>query len=129
METIRKVIKDLKEGDLVLIENTPCRVENISISVSGKHGAAKARLEAIGLLDGKRRSIVNPADETVEVPIIKKRKAQILAIIGDKVQIMDLETYENFELDLPEEKKEKIKEGEEIWYYEIMGIKTLKDLR
>lgn len=129
MDIVKKTIKDLKEGDLVLIDNVPCRVENVSISVSGKHGAAKARIEAIGLFDKRRRSIVGPADETIEVPIIKKKKAQVLAIIGNKTQIMDLETYETIELEIPEEKINKIKEGEEIWYYEIMGIKTLSDLR
>lgn len=129
METVRKVIKELKEGDLVIIDNAPCKVEKVSTSVSGKHGAAKTRVEAIGLFDGKRRSIVQPADESVEIPIIKRKKAQILAIIGNKVQLMDLETYETLELEIPEEKKEKLKEGEEIWYYEIMGIKTLRDLK
>jgi len=129
METVRKPIKDLKEGDLVLIENVPCKVESVSTSVSGKHGAAKTRVEAIGLFDGRRRSIVQPADEEVEIPIIKRKKAQVLAIIGNNVQLMDLETYENFELEIPEEKRGKIKEGEEIWYYEIMGIRTLKELK
>jgi len=129
METIRKPIKDLKEGDLVLIEGAPCKVESVSTTVSGKHGAAKTRVEAIGLFDGRRRSIVQPADEDVEVPIIKRKKAQVLAIIGNNAQLMDLETYENFELEIPEEKKGKFKEGDEIWYFEIMGVRTLKDLR
>ncbi|MEM5827978.1 MAG: translation initiation factor IF-5A [Candidatus Aenigmatarchaeota archaeon] len=129
METTRKAIKELKEGDLVLIEGVPCKVESVSTSVTGKHGSAKTRVEAIGLFDGRRRSIVQPADEDVEIPIIKRKKAQVLAIIGDRVQLMDLETYENFELEIPEEKRGKLKEGEETWYYEIMGIRTLKDLK
>ncbi|MBU5682559.1 MAG: translation initiation factor IF-5A [Candidatus Aenigmarchaeota archaeon] len=129
METIRKAIKELKEGDLVIIENVPCRVESVSTSVSGKHGAAKTRVEAIGIFDGKRRSIVQPADEDVEVPIIKRKKAQVLAIVGNNVQLMDLETYEMLELEIPEEKRNKLKEGEETWYYEIMGIRTLRELK
>ncbi|MEM0243134.1 MAG: translation initiation factor IF-5A [Candidatus Aenigmatarchaeota archaeon] len=129
METVRKAIKELKEKDLVIIDGAPCRVESVSTSVSGKHGAAKTRVEAIGLFDRKRRSIVQPADESVEVPIIKKKKAQVLAIIGDKAQLMDLETYETLELEIPEEKREKLREGEEVWYYEVVGVKTLRDLK
>ena len=129
MEVVKKVIKNLKKGDFVLIDNVPCKVESVSTSVSGKHGAAKTRVEAIGLFDKRRRSIVKPADEEVEVPLLLRKKAQVLAIIQDKVQLMDLETYETFELEIPEEKKGKFDVGDEIFYYEIMGIRTLKELK
>ena len=125
----KKPIKNLKEGDLVIIDNAPCKVESVSTTVSGKHGAAKTRVEAIGILDGKRRSIVMPADEEIEVPIILRKKAQVLAIVENKAQLMDLETYETLELEIPEEKIWKLKEGEETYYYEIMGVKTLKELK
>ena len=129
MEVMKKALKNFKEGDLILIENVPCRVESVRTSVSGKHGAAKTRIEAIGLFDNKRRSIIGSSDDEAEIPIIKRKKAQVLAIIGNKAQLMDLETYEQIELELPEEKKDKVKEGEETFYYEIMGVKTLKELK
>ncbi len=129
MEKTTATIKDLKPGNFVLIDGVPCRVEKVSVSVAGKHGSAKARLEAIGLFDGRRRSIVKPADEEIEVPIVERKKAQVLAIIGNKAQIMDLETYETLELEIPEERKDEIKEGEEIDYFEVVGIKTLKKIK
>jgi translation initiation factor 5A len=129
MEKTVAVIKDLKPNGFVLIENVPCRVERVTVSSVGKHGAAKCRVDAIGLLDGKRRSIVKPASETVDVPIVSKKPAQVLAIIGNKAQIMDLSDFSVFELEIPEERKEEIKPGEEISYYEVVGIKTLKELK
>jgi len=129
MEKTTAVIKDLKPNSFVLIEDAPCRVEKVTISSSGKHGAAKCRVDAIGLLDGKRRSIVKPASETVDVPIIIKKNAQVLAIIGENAQLMDLTDYSVFELPIPEERKEKIKPGEEISYFEVIEIKTLKELK
>ncbi|MEM5836702.1 MAG: translation initiation factor IF-5A [Candidatus Aenigmatarchaeota archaeon] len=129
MEKTTAVIKNLKPGNYVLIEDVPCKVERVDVSKSGKHGAAKARVEAIGLFDEKRRSIVKPADDTVDVPILEKKKAQVVAIVGEKAQLMDLTTFEVFELDIPEERKGKIKQGEEIEYFEIVGIKTLKELK
>jgi translation initiation factor 5A len=123
------VIKNLKPDSFVLIDNVPCRVEKVSISVSGKHGAAKARVDAIGLFDGRRRSIVKPADETVEVPIVNKKSAQVLAIVGENAQLMDLTDYSVFELPIPEELRGKIKAGEEISYFEVVGIKTLKQIK
>ncbi len=129
MEKTTAVIKNLKPNGFVLIDGVPCRVERVDVSKSGKHGAAKARVEAVGLLDGKRRSIVKPADETVEVPIVEKKRAQVLAIIGNKAQLMDMSDYSVLELEIPEERREEIKQGEEIDYYEVMDIKTLKELK
>jgi len=129
MDVTRVPIKNLKPGNFVLIDGTPCRVEKVSVSVAGKHGAAKARVEAIGLFDGRRRSIVKPADEEVDVPIVERKKAQVLAILGNNAQLMDLETYETFELEIPEERKREVKEGEEIDYYVVVGIRTLQKLR
>jgi translation initiation factor 5A len=129
MSVTRQTIKSLKKGQFVLIDGVPCRVDKVSISVAGKHGAAKARLEGVGLFDGRRRSIVKPADEEIEVPIIEKKTAQVLAIVGDRVQLMDLSTYETFEVDIPEEKKGKLSSGQEIYYYEVLGQRTIKELK
>ncbi|MCD6403336.1 MAG: translation initiation factor IF-5A [Candidatus Aenigmarchaeota archaeon] len=129
MEKTTAVIKNLKKGQFVLIDSVPCRVESVQVSKAGKHGAAKARLDAIGIFDGRRRSIVKPADETVEVPIIQKKSAQVLAIIGDKAQLMDLTDFTTFEVDIPEDMKDKVKQGEEITYYEVMGYKTIQQIK
>jgi len=129
LEKTNIVIKNLKRGHLVLIQGIPCRVESISSSKSGKHGASKTRVEGIGLLDGRRRSIVKPSGDKVDVPIINKKKAQVLAISGNKVQLMDLSDYSVFELDIPEELKGKLNSGEEVNYFEVMKIRTLKPLK
>ncbi len=128
-ETTREPIKSLKPGRYVIIDGEPCKVLSVTTSVAGKHGSAKARLEAIGIFDGRRRSIVKPADEEVEVPIIEKRNAQVIAVMGDQAQIMDLETYEVFEVNIPEEMKEKIKEGVEVIYWDIVGRKMLFQIK
>ncbi|MFH8081007.1 MAG: translation initiation factor IF-5A [Candidatus Aenigmatarchaeota archaeon] len=122
-------IKDLKKGSYVTIDGVPCKVDDISISKSGKHGHAKVRVDAIGLLDGIRKSIVKPADARVETPIVLKKKAQVLAIIGNKAQLMNLEDYSVLELDIPEELQGKLKEGEEIFFFEIDSLRTLKQIK
>jgi len=73
MSTKPVELGDLKEGSFVIIDNTPCRVVSIEKSKTGKHGSAKARVTAIGLFDGVKRSIVAPTDQKVEVPIIEKK--------------------------------------------------------
>lgn len=122
-------IKNLKPNGFVLIDDAPCRVERVQVSSSGKHGHSKVRLDALGLLDNVRRSIIKPADDVVDVPIVEKKKAQVLSITGNKAQIMDLADYSVFELDIPEERKDQVKQGEEIDYFEVMDVKTLKELK
>ncbi len=128
-EVTRTGIKDLKPGSFVVIDDVPCRVEKIQVSTSGKHGASKVRVEALGLLDNRRRSIISPSHDEISVPIILKKQSQVLAIAGNKAQLMDLQTYETIELDIPEEVKERVQPGGEIAYFEIMGIRTLKQLK
>jgi translation initiation factor 5A len=122
-------IKNLKPGGFVIIDDVPCRVDKVQVSSSGKHGHAKVRIDAIGLLDDRRRSLVKPSGETVGVPIINKHKAQLLAIVGDTAQLMDLEDYSTVELPIPEELKGQLQPGGEIMYYEILGQKTLKQIK
>ena len=122
-------INKLKSGGFILIDDIPCRVDKVQTSSSGKHGHAKVRVEAIGILDGRRRSIVKSSGKTVDVPIINKRMAQVLSIVGDNAQLMDMETYEVFELPIPEELKDTIQAGTEINYFEVVGKKTLKQIK
>jgi len=115
----------LKPGNLIVIDGEPCRVVSIEKSKVGKHGSAKARIVAIGIFDNVKRSIVGPVDSVVEMPIVNKRTAQVLAIT-DTVQLMDLETYEVFEAPLPEDElKEKLTSGVNVEYWEIMGRKKI----
>ncbi|MDD3455227.1 MAG: translation initiation factor IF-5A, partial [Methanobacteriales archaeon] len=100
-------------------------IMNISTSSPGKHGSAKARIEAIGIFDNQKRSIVKPVDAKIEIPIIDKRTAQVLAIMGDDVQLMDLETYETFETPIPADLKDKLVEGSEVEYITTMGKNKL----
>lgn len=61
--------------------------------------------------------------------MIIKKTAQILAIVGDKVQLMDLADYSVFEMPVPEEMKDELKAGEDIPYFELMGEKTIKRIK
>ena len=122
-------ISKLKSGGFVLIDGVPCRVDKVQTSSSGKHGHAKVRVDAIGVLDGKRKSMVKPSGENVDVPIINRHIAQVLAIVGDNAQLMDMKTYEVFELPIPEELRGTLESGKEINYFEIVGTKTLKQIK
>ena len=124
-------VSKLKPGRYILIDGEPCRIANITVSSPGKHGSAKARIEAVGIFDKKVRSIVKPTSAEVEVPIIDKRTAQVIAITPDTVQIMDMETYELYDVPIEsgvaDDIKDQLKEGINVEYWETLGrIKIMK---
>ncbi|MCD6502799.1 MAG: translation initiation factor IF-5A [Euryarchaeota archaeon] len=118
-----KEVRELRVGAYIVIDDEPCRIVEMSISKPGKHGDAKARIVAIGLFDGQKRSIVAPVKDKVKVPIVDKRQGQVIAVMGDTVQIMDLDTYETLELSMPDdpEIRERLQPGKEVQYIVSMG--------
>ena len=118
-------VRTLKEGRYINIDDEPCKITSISTSKPGKHGEAKARIEAIGIFDGGKRSVVYPVKHKVQVPMIDKRQAQVVTIMGDEVQLMDLDTYEIFQLPIPEDVKDSLTPGENIQYLIAMGRKKI----
>lgn len=119
----------IKEGSFILIDGVACKVVNTDTSKSGKHGHAKVRIVAIGLIDEKKREIVMPGHDNVEVPIIEKKTAQVLSVVGDKANVMDTETYETFDLAIPADMKDKVMEGVQVLYWIILGEKVMKQLK
>lgn len=122
-------VKTLKVGKYVIIGGEASKIISIQTSSPGKHGAAKARVEAVGIFDGQKRNFVKPVDSKCDVPMIDKRLGQVLAIMGNDVQLMDLETYETFEIPIPEELKDKLNEGSEVDYILAMGNKKLMRIK
>ncbi|MEN4006736.1 MAG: translation initiation factor IF-5A [Methanobacteriaceae archaeon] len=122
-------VKTLKIGKYVILDGEASKISSIQTSSPGKHGAAKARVEATGIFDNQKRSFVKPVDAKCDVPIIDKRVAQVLALMGNQVQLMDLESYETFELPLPEELKDRIAEGVEVDYIEAMGKQKIMRIK
>ncbi|MBI4144861.1 translation initiation factor IF-5A [Candidatus Woesearchaeota archaeon] len=119
----------MKEGSYIIVDGVACKVVSMETSKSGKHGHAKARITAIGLMDEKKREIVLPAHDNVEVPLIDKKTAQVLSVSGDAANVMDAENYETFDLKIPEELKASVVEGAQIIYWNILGEKVMKQLK
>jgi translation initiation factor 5A len=114
-------VKSLKEGKFVIIDDEPCTIVAVQHSKPGKHGAAKARVDAIGLFDGSKRSIVQPVDAKIYVPIVERKTAQVLSVAGTVAQLMDTSDYSTFELEIPEELAGKVNPGIEVPYLTSMG--------
>jgi len=109
-------VRTLKEGKYVILDEEPCTIVSMSTSKPGKHGAAKARIEGIGVFDSQKRTAIQPVTAKIYVPVIERKNGQILSILGDTAQIMDLGDYTTTEIKIPADLLEKgrIEPGKEI---------------
>jgi translation initiation factor 5A len=122
MATRIGTIRELKVGKYVVIDGVPCRVVDIQKSKSGKHGAAKARVTAMGIFEDQKKQLLKPVDANVEIPIVDRKNAQVVADMGNVVQLMDLSDYQTFEIP---KGSVKVSPGQEVEYIECMGQKQI----
>ena len=116
---------DLKTGKYVIIDEHPCRIVAVDKSKPGKHGAAKINAVAISLFDNSKHTLMKSSDADVEVPIVERKRAQVVSVIGNTAQLMDLADFETFETEMPEDMKADIETGREIQYISVMGKRLL----
>jgi translation initiation factor 5A len=59
--------------------------------------------------------------------MIEKRTGQVISVTRNMLQLMDLETYQTFETDMPtdEEFKGKFTSGMEVEYWNMLGKKKI----
>ena len=122
----------LKEGSFIVIDEEPCKIVEVEKSKPGKHGSAKVRITALGIFDGVKRSIVVPVDQKVDVPVIEKKVAQVISTTPTAVQLMDLSSYEVYELPkdvIEPELFDKLSVGTEVEVWEILGRKKIMRTR
>ncbi|MBT3814647.1 translation initiation factor IF-5A [Candidatus Woesearchaeota archaeon] len=122
-------VGSLKKGDTIIIDGAACKITDTTTSRPGKHGHAKVNMMAVGMLDGKKRNLVMPGHDKVEAPVVEKKNAQVLSISGKMANVMDTESYETFDLEIPEELKADVKEGSEVLYWILMGMQVMKQVK
>jgi translation initiation factor 5A len=119
----------LKEGRFIVVDGEPCRIVGFTTSAPGKHGHAKAKVDAVGLFDNQKRTILKPTSAKIEVPIIERGNAQVLAITANNAQLMNLSTYETFELPIPMNLRGEMKEGVEVEYMQALGRRKIERVK
>ncbi len=126
VDEIFSTMGDLKVGKYAIMDDHPCRVVSIDKSKPGKHGAAKMNVVGISLTDGSKHSLMKPSDADCKVPIVERKRAQIVSVSGNSAQLMDLENYETFEVTVPEDMMKDLEAGKELEYMNVMGARILQ---
>ncbi|MCK5449938.1 translation initiation factor IF-5A [Candidatus Pacearchaeota archaeon] len=125
---VSKVIDstEMRVGTYLIIDGGVYQVKKMDVSKTGKHGHAKVRFEAVSILTGKKKVMVVPGHDRFEVPMINKRQAQVLSVSENSASIMDSESFENYDLVIPEDLKGSINSGDVVEYWEVEGDKLIR---
>ncbi len=122
-------VGSLQKGRYCVIDDAACTVVDVKVSRPGKHGHAKVNLTAVGMLDGKKRNVIMPGHDMIESPVIDKKNAQVLSVEGNTANVMDAESYETFDLSIPDELQGQVKEGDVVVYWVILDDKVMKQIK
>lgn len=128
-DTIQVDAADIKPGRFIVFDGIACVVKGNEISKAGKHGHKKCRIEATAIKDGRKFVKLMPGHDKVTVPIVEKRNAQVLSVTGDTANVMDTDTYETFDIKIPEELQGSVKEGIQVMYWEVLGERIIRQIK
>ena len=112
----------VKNGSMIMIEGEPCEVRSMSKSSPGKHGSAKCKIKARGIFDEKDRHVTKPGDAMLMSPT-----GQVVSKEGSIAQVMDMDSYETEEMELPGDLD--AGEGETIKYWVVDDRVLVKGLK
>ncbi len=116
---------DAKPGATILIDGDAYTVRSNDTSKTGKHGASKCRIEAINIITGNKKILAVPGSERFEVPMIEKKRAQILSVSENTASVMDLASYETIDLPFLGELKDQLVPEKQVEYWDIEGKKII----
>ena len=118
---------EAKSGTNIIVDGMPCTVRSMDVSKTGKHGHSKCRFEAIGMINGQKKVFVVPGHDKLEVPLVEKKKGQVLSKSDGKVSLMDLESFETIEVPCyDQEVFEELEENGNCEYWNIEGVTIVK---
>ena len=115
-----KEIRELNVGRYVNIDDEPCKIISIDTSKPGKHGSAKANIVATSIFTGAKKSLVGPVSTKCQVPVIDKRKGQVLYTQDNEISLLDIETNETVTMEINADHECSIEPGAEILYIVAM---------
>ena len=107
----------LKKGSYLLHRGEPYEVIDMGIVVTGTHSHSKTKATVKGVFSGTTEILIKSHHETVEELDIIRKKATVISISGESIQVMDSVSFET--KDGVAEYPNDISEGDEITYIDF----------
>ena len=122
-------VGSLKVGSYVVVDGIACTIKSIQISRPGKHGHAKSRIEAVGIIEGQKKIFIKTGHDRMDSPIIEKETAQVISVTGETASVMDLKSFETFDLKILADMRDTVVEGVNVIYWVILADRVMKQIK
>merc|ERR1712110_970936 len=70
--TVSTEAGQIRKGGYIMIKGKACKVRDVSVSKTGKHGHAKCKFAASDIFSGATCEELCPSSHTIDVPVVKK---------------------------------------------------------
>jgi len=111
---------ELERGNYFICNGEPVRVLRKEVVVYGTHSHSKLKFFVQGLTEKSERSIILNHTDKVEIVDIVRKLGQVIAKTN-KIQVMDMVSYETFDANAPKELFSQINEGDNVTFVELKG--------
>merc|ERR1719197_933924 len=101
-DTVSVEAGQIRKGGYIMIKGKPCKVRDVSVSKTGKHGHAKCKFSAVDIFTGNTCEELCPSTHSIDVPVVTKKDWSITGLQdGTYVCLMDDDGEMREDLQLP----------------------------
>ena len=79
-QTVSVEAGQIRKGGYIMIKGKPCKVKDVSVSKTGKHGHAKCKFAATDIFTGATCEELCPSTHSIDVPVVTKKDWMITGI-------------------------------------------------
>ncbi len=121
--------QELQRGNYFIYNGEPVRVLRKEIIVVGTHSHSKLKFYIQGLSEKAERSVNLHHTDKVEIVDIIRKQCQVISKSNNKLQIMDMVTYETLDASASPELLSQLNEGDQATFIEFKGNVELIEKR
>lgn len=112
---------ELERGNYFIYNNEPVRVLRKEVIVVGTHSHSKLKIYFQGLNERVERTVNLKHEDKVEIVDIVRKLGQIIAKANNKIQVMDMVSYETLDAKAPEDLFNGLNEGDNVTFISLNG--------
>ena len=113
--------QELERGNYFIYNNEPVRVLRKEVIVVGTHSHSKLKLYIQGLNERGERTVTFHHTDKVETVEIIRKLGQVISKSNNKVQLMDMVSYETLDTEVPSELFNELNENDQVTFVNING--------
>ncbi|KAL0217223.1 hypothetical protein RCL1_007706 [Eukaryota sp. TZLM3-RCL] len=92
--TYPKQAGNVRKGDVAILKGHPCKITDVRVSKTGKHGHAKANFTGTDIFTNNKYEDMCPTSHNLDIPVVKRLEYQLLHVEDNFAHLLIPETGE-----------------------------------